>query len=179
MTPLDVAKTKNQGKCPAAYKVARDILEMFSKAQDSLPKAQQRMKKYVDQHHRSVEFNVDDPDRNMSKRAPPSIPTQFDAEIEKILDHRVVGTSKKNTKTEFLIHWKGKSVADAVWEKAKDLWQFDDQIDDYLKKVSMRTSVQVVQCSKGSRCLGVGMAAWTCKAYVWAEASTRQGSVLA
>ena len=80
------------------------------------------------------------PDRNMSKRAPPSVPTQYDAEIEKILDHRVLGTSKKNTKTEFLVHWKGKSAADAVWEKAKDLWQFDAQIEDYLKTVSMRTS---------------------------------------
>ena len=39
------------------------------------------------------------------------------AEIEEILDHRVVGTSKKNTKTEFLIHLKGKSRADATWEK--------------------------------------------------------------
>ena len=29
MTPLDVAKSKNQGKCPAAYIVARDRLEMF------------------------------------------------------------------------------------------------------------------------------------------------------
>ncbi|XP_015084295.1 uncharacterized protein LOC107027726 [Solanum pennellii] len=63
--------------------------------------------------------------RNRSKRAPPSVPTQFDAEIEKILDHRVLGTSKKNTKIELLIHWKGKSAANAVWEKSKDLWQFD------------------------------------------------------
>ena len=46
----------------------------------------------------------DDPDRNKSKRAPPSVPIQYDAEIEKILDHRVLGTSKKNTKTEFLVH---------------------------------------------------------------------------
>ena len=81
----------------------------------------------------------DDPDRNRSKRAPPSVPTQYDAEIEKILDHRVLGTSKKNTKTEFLVHWKGKSAADAVWEKAKDLWQFDAQIEDYRKTVSIRT----------------------------------------
>ena len=140
--------------------------------------AQRRMKKYVDQHRRSVEFNVgdkvlpklttqiwkhivsktihqglipksdgsfevvkrvgevaymlklperlkshptfhvsflkpyftdaDDPDRNRSKRAPPSVPTQYDVEIEKILDHRVLGTSKKNTKTEFLVHWKAR-----------------------------------------------------------------------
>ena len=84
--------------------------------------------------------NADDPDRNRSKRAPPFVPTQYDVEIEKILDHRVLGTSKRNTKIEFLVHWKGKSAADAVWEKAKDLWQFDAQIEDYLKTVSMRTS---------------------------------------
>ena len=60
MTPLDVAKSKNQGKCPAAYRVARDRLEMLSEAQDSLRKAQRRMKKYADQHCRSVEFNVGD-----------------------------------------------------------------------------------------------------------------------
>ena len=51
-----------------------------------------------------------------------------------------MGTSKKNRKTELLVHWKGKSAVDAVWEKAKDLWQFDAQIEDYLKIVSMRTS---------------------------------------
>ncbi|XP_010317466.2 uncharacterized protein [Solanum lycopersicum] len=60
ITPLDVAKSKNQGKCLAAYRVARDRLEMLSEAQDSLRKAQRRMKKYADQHRRSVEFNVGD-----------------------------------------------------------------------------------------------------------------------
>ncbi|XP_069145456.1 uncharacterized protein [Solanum lycopersicum] len=168
---------------------------MLSKAQDSLRKAQRCMKKYADQHRRSVEFNVGDkvllkltpqiwksivcknrhrglipkyddlfevvkrvgevayrlkflerlkihptfhvsflkpyfadadvPDRNRSKRAPPSLPTQYDAEIEKILGHRVLGTSQNNTKTKFLVHWIGNSAVDAVWEKAKDLWKFD------------------------------------------------------
>ena len=58
MTPLDVAKSKNKGKCPATYKVARERHEILSEALDSLSKAQQRMKMYVDQHRRSVEFNV-------------------------------------------------------------------------------------------------------------------------
>ena len=89
--------------------------------------------------------DADDPNTNRSKRAPPSVPTQFDVEIEKILDHQVLGTSKKNKKTNFLIHWKGKSATDAVWEKAKDLRQFDAQIDDYIKSVLMRTRIQVVQ----------------------------------
>ena len=58
--------------------------------------------------------DADDPDRNRSKRAPPSVPTQYVAKIKKIIDHCVSGTSKKNTKTEFLVHWKGKSAADAI-----------------------------------------------------------------
>ena len=58
--------------------------------------------------------NANDPDRNRSKRAPLSVHTQYDVEIEKILDHRVLGRSKKNTKTEFLVHWKGKSAVDIV-----------------------------------------------------------------
>ena len=39
MTPLDVAKSKNFGRCPAAHRVAKDRLEMLSEAQDSLRRA--------------------------------------------------------------------------------------------------------------------------------------------
>ena len=60
MNPLDVATSKNQGKCSATYRVARDRLEMLFEAQDSLRKAQRHMKKYADQHRRTVEFNVGD-----------------------------------------------------------------------------------------------------------------------
>ncbi|KAH0716795.1 hypothetical protein KY290_013056 [Solanum tuberosum] len=50
LTPLDFAKTKNQGKCPTVYRVARDKLKMIYEAQDNLCKAQRCMKKYADQH---------------------------------------------------------------------------------------------------------------------------------
>nr|XP_019068954.1 uncharacterized protein LOC109120044 [Solanum lycopersicum] len=173
MTPLDVAKSKNQVKCPTSYRVARDRLEMLSEAQDRLQgtvahdeivsktrhrglipkydgpfevvkrvgeisyklKLPKRLKIHTTFHVRFLKpyfADADDPDRNTSKWAPPLVPTQYVAKIEKIIDHRVSGTSKKNTKTEFFVHWKGKSAADAVWEKAKDLWQFDPQIKDYL-----------------------------------------------
>ena len=83
--------------------------------------------------------DAEDSDRNQSKRAPAVVRTQFDAEIEKILDHRVLGV-KKNRRTEFLIQWKGKQEADATWEKTKSLWQFDKQLEDYLKTASTRAS---------------------------------------
>lgn len=35
------------------------------------------------------------PDRNKSKRDPLSVPTQSDAEIEEIFDHRVMGEVRK------------------------------------------------------------------------------------
>lgn len=40
-----------------------------------------------------------DTGRNGSERCSPSIPTQFDAEIENIFDHWVVSKSKKNSST--------------------------------------------------------------------------------
>lgn len=45
---------------------------------------------------------MDDHNRSKSKRAPLSAPTHFEAKIVEILDHRAVGNSKKNEKTQFL-----------------------------------------------------------------------------
>ena len=53
-------------------------------------------------------------------------------DVERILDHRTFGQSKKNRRTEFLVLWKGKLEADATWERDVALWQFERQIQDYL-----------------------------------------------
>ena len=83
----------------------------------------------------------EDPDKHKKiKRAPPEVCTQIEDEIENILDHRVLGMHKKNRQTEFLIQWKGKPEADATWEKGNSLWQFENQIEDYLKSASTRAS---------------------------------------
>ncbi|KAH0695983.1 hypothetical protein KY289_013465 [Solanum tuberosum] len=111
---------------------------MISEAQDILRQAQRRMKyvdqhyrsqecsvddqvlllklpKRLNIHPTShVSFlkpyfaDEDDPERNRSKRNPPSIPTKYDADIERIFDHRVVGTSKKNSLDEGneLMRWR-------------------------------------------------------------------------
>ncbi|OIT08821.1 hypothetical protein A4A49_60772 [Nicotiana attenuata] len=58
----------------------------------------------------------EDPDRHKTKKVPPEVRNQTEDEIEKILDHRVLGMHKKNRRTEFLIQWKGKPEADATWK---------------------------------------------------------------
>ncbi|KAH0716818.1 hypothetical protein KY290_013074 [Solanum tuberosum] len=122
MTPSDVAKTKSQEKCPVAYKVARDRHEMISKAQDCLRKAHQLMKKMRQIPKYDGPFEVveqvnddDDPNKKRSKRAPPSLPMQFDAAIQE------KGRSKKNTKDRILSSLEGQGYdKNVIWVKAKN-----------------------------------------------------------
>lgn len=60
MTPHEVAKQHTGGKCPAAYRFARDKQEMIEEALNSLAKTSQRMKKYADAGRRPLELNVGD-----------------------------------------------------------------------------------------------------------------------
>jgi ribosomal protein L21E len=203
LTPIEVAKQKTGGQCPAAYKFALEKQELIEQARDSLAKAQRRMKKSADASRRSLEFNVGEmvllkltpqiwkkikskvvhrglvpkydgpfevvkrvgkvayrlklPDRlkvhptfhvsylkpfhkdlidggrQQGKRAPPVIRKQFDIGVEKILNHRTMGQSKKNRRTDYLVQWKGSSEADATWERDVTLWQFEKQINKYLE----------------------------------------------
>ncbi|KAG6510926.1 hypothetical protein ZIOFF_028973 [Zingiber officinale] len=90
-TPMEIAKQKSGGKCPAVYRYAREKQELLEEAQDSLRKAARRMKKYADKKRRPLEFSVGDevhptfhvsflkkyhaddmdPSRSCAKRAPP------------------------------------------------------------------------------------------------------------
>ncbi|KAG6474774.1 hypothetical protein ZIOFF_068713 [Zingiber officinale] len=57
-TPMEIAKQKYGGKCPAAYRYAREKQELLEEAQGSLRKAARRMKKYADKKRRPLEFSV-------------------------------------------------------------------------------------------------------------------------
>ena len=87
-------------------------------------------------------YHEDDEDstRKQAKRAPPVIRKQFDKDVEKVLAHRTAGQSKKNRRTDYLIHWKGSSEVDATWERVVTLWQFEKQIRAYLDTTPTRTS---------------------------------------
>ncbi|KAH7838095.1 hypothetical protein Vadar_022023 [Vaccinium darrowii] len=110
LTPHKVARTCTGCRCPAAYRFARAKQELLEEAKDSLSKAAKRMNKYADQWRRSLEFQVGDKDlvnlgRKQAKRAPPVIQKQFDCGVERILDHKTKGQSKKNRRTSYLVKW--------------------------------------------------------------------------
>ena len=78
--------------------------------------------------------------REQQRRAPPVIRKEFDKTVQKVLDHKTVGESKLNRRTDFLIQWKGECVSDATWEKGATLWQFEDVIQHYLENLPTRAS---------------------------------------
>ncbi|KAK4388148.1 hypothetical protein Sango_2421400 [Sesamum angolense] len=69
--------------------------------------------------------------RQQTQRAPPVIRKEFEKTVLKIFYHRTMGQSKKNTRTDYLVHWSGESEADATWECDVTLWQFEGKLDEY------------------------------------------------
>ena len=79
-------------------------------------------------------------DKVQVKWNPPMIRVEFDKEIASILKDRKMG-NWKNKWIEYLIHWKGTPVSEASWEKGATLWLFKDQILEYARLKSTRTSI--------------------------------------
>ncbi|OIT34800.1 hypothetical protein A4A49_11859 [Nicotiana attenuata] len=92
----------------------------------------------------------DDAERGQSSRAQIFItPSTIDKKIEAINDHQLVrGKGWCNSSAQFLVHWKGQSPKEASWEKYEDLWQFKDQVHNYLKLCG----AAVVAISSGGEC---------------------------
>ena len=76
--------------------------------------------------------DMEDPSRGESTKAPTSITTLFDKEVDTILAHRVI--PKKGTRhIEYLVKWKGHSDSKANWEHEESLRQFVNKIADFKK----------------------------------------------
>ena len=81
-----------------------------------------------------------DNERQLIKRAPPSVRKHYKKSVVKILDKRSEGASRKNRRTYYLVQWEGGNEEDATWEKEVDLWQFEDEIRHYVETLPTRTS---------------------------------------
>ncbi|KAL0307163.1 UNVERIFIED_CONTAM: Transposon Ty3-I Gag-Pol polyprotein [Sesamum radiatum] len=157
---LDVAQfSYNLHKSSAtAHQFARSKQELSDKAKDNLAKTQLRMKKYADMGRRHVEFSVGD---QQTQRAPPVIRKEFEKTVLKILDHKTMGQSKKNRRTDYLVHWSGESEVDATWERDVTLWQFEGKLDEYWAvREGVSPPTRVSSSSGGG---GLQMVGWAAK----------------
>jgi hypothetical protein len=209
LAPHEIAAQKIGGKCPAAYRFARERQELLQQANNSLARVHQRMKKFADAKRWPLEFSVGDkvilklptkvlmkfrrgvihkgliskydgpfevvkrvskvayrlklperlkvhptfhvslrkshhedveePARNKPKRAPPNVQKEFEQTVEKILDHKREGQHKKNWRNYFLVQWKGLPSLETSWERDTTLWQFEEEVHEYLATHSTRS----------------------------------------
>ncbi|GKF58184.1 reverse transcriptase [Tanacetum coccineum] len=88
------------------------------------------------------EYNKDKEDlrRNFSKRAPPTMVTAFDKEVETIMADRDVRRWGVPCYKEYLIKWKGQPKEESSWEREDLLWQYEDKIRQYKEENTTRAS---------------------------------------
>ena len=55
--------------------------------------------------------------RVKKQRAPPLVIKEFDQQVEQISDHRTMGASRKNRRTDYLVKWRKKEIPEATWER--------------------------------------------------------------
>ncbi|XP_070008626.1 uncharacterized protein [Nicotiana sylvestris] len=62
----------------------------------------------------------DDPSKGQSSRAPITITTSHDCEIEAIMDYQARQKQGQKATAMFLVHWKGQSPEEAMWYRYED-----------------------------------------------------------
>ena len=66
----------------------------------------------------------DDPSRGVSKKAPTTVVTSYDKEVEHIITDRVIKRRGVPPAMKYLVKWKGLPKSKASWEPTDALWQF-------------------------------------------------------
>ncbi|KAF3674437.1 hypothetical protein FXO37_06399 [Capsicum annuum] len=103
-----------------------NVLNMFFKTQKKQSPKQVRWQEFLAEYHFTRSSTIEKRSFELALGMMPMTPLE------------VVTLKEKCTKTDFLIHWKGSSEENTVWEKAQNLWKFYKQIEDYLKTTSTR-----------------------------------------
>ena len=134
------SKTRQRGLIPkfeGPFEVIKKVGEVAY-----MLKLPERLKLHPTFHVSFLKPYVEDaePGRAQVKRAPPLVMTQFDRRVEKILNHKTMGPSKKNRRIDYLVQLKGSLESEATWERDVTLWQFEGVVQDYLKAKSMWAS---------------------------------------
>lgn len=82
----------------------------------------------------------EDPDRSVSQRAPATMTTAIDKEVETLLDTRTIRRRGVPPSVEYLVKWKNLPHGEASWEKADTLWKYSTLIEDFQHQRAARAS---------------------------------------
>ena len=86
----------------------------------------------------------EDPDRGISTRAPTTVVTSYDKEVDYIIADQVLRKNNFQRYKEYLVKWKGLLESEASWEPVNTLWQFQKQIERFQAERMKRTSAALV-----------------------------------
>ena len=116
------SKTRHRGLIPkfeGPFEVIKKVGEVAY-----MLKLPERLKLHPTFHVSFLKPYIEDaePGRVQVKHAPPLVMTQFDRGVEKILNHRTMGVSRKNRQTDYLVKWKSSLESEATWERDVTLW---------------------------------------------------------
>lgn len=79
--------------------------------------------------------DMEDSARGVSRRAPA---TMMAKDVECILAERMTSRRGVPTYKEYFLKWRGLPEREASWERADELWQFEDQIRRFIEEGSTR-----------------------------------------
>lgn len=82
--------------------------------------------------------DMEDPARGVSRRAPATMMASFDKDVECILAERMTSRRGVPAYKEYFLKWRGLPEREASWERADELWQFEDQIRRFIEEGSTR-----------------------------------------
>ncbi|KAH9688170.1 Endonuclease [Citrus sinensis] len=83
--------------------------------------------------------DMGEPSRGESKRAPTTVVTAFDKDVDYIIADRTVSRRGVPAHSEYLVKWKNLPESEATWEREDNLWQFAEHIQRFKHESATRT----------------------------------------
>lgn len=84
--------------------------------------------------------DAEDPSSGESKRAPTTVITAYDKDVEYIITDRVTRRRGVPTYNQYLVKWRNNPESEATWECEEDPWQYEDHTQRYKYEDATRTS---------------------------------------
>jgi hypothetical protein len=80
--------------------------------------------------------DAEDSSRNIPTRGPAFVKDRPGLEVEEVIAVRERGYGNRKWK-EFLVHWQGQTRVEATWERAENMWKYEDKVLEFLNRDSM------------------------------------------